>query len=708
MEKTGNVEKISNGLLEFSFEASCGELVSIRNLRTGNEYLNEPGRQGNPFAVYYDFFQDFELTCDRDGFRSGSNPGTISRKTFSPGECSIMQFRRVKTRNSHLLKIIYTENTGLWKAELSVRLKSGSTRSAWNLTITNTGKTPMSCMVAFPFICGLRLGNGRDNLMVANEQAGYIFPLWSRRGGIYGHGYQMSMQWGCIFDEKSRDAFGFIVQDGDFSNKEMLYDKPSVEIRYFPPQTLEPGESRTLPPSEILIYEGGWKETALAYHAWFARAAKPVRHPEWVKKMDSHVGQWFVKKGQDMTGYPTEGLANPMESFRELPDVYRRLHADTIEFAFFCRGSMGKTASGKEMTHTDADNIIREDLGGKALLKKAITEVHRMGSHFTFYIDGYVCPADSDLALNRRVTDWVIMEKNGTWQTDYINHPGWMQMCPGARGWQDHLAGTAARLVRETGADGVRIDSFGGQVRECHNPQHRHKNPFDFNRWTCELMEKIARAVKKVNPGCLLTTETPVDFYCRYFNGALTQLWHVSPLAAVRDVSPMRVAVPEYFLIVHNPSGPVAASLTGYPGGFGGNTPGGYFSELDEKWRRARFPVGDIIRWGDASHENPIVSRTDVFCRHFSGRGLDVIIGARPLFDDMHKLQDIRDVDLKKTVAAFDVTFPHTGKRPAAVYFCDIRKGSLEEIAFTIKGKCVKARIASNWFMLITANTQKK
>ena len=58
------LEIIANNKLQISFNKTTGKLVSIRNLQTGNEYLNAANDCGSPFAVYYDFAQDYELHAE--------------------------------------------------------------------------------------------------------------------------------------------------------------------------------------------------------------------------------------------------------------------------------------------------------------------------------------------------------------------------------------------------------------------------------------------------------------------------------------------------------------------------------------------------------------------------------------------------------------------------------------------------------------------
>lgn len=708
------LESISNENMEFSFDKSNGKLVNIRNLVTGNEYLNGSIKSGSPFAVYYDFIRDYEITCDKNGTPwKGADPAAISDNIFSPTESTSVNFKRINTPKTNSLKVTYIDTQGDWRVELTVKLKpAGSISSVWSIKLTNIGPSPASFMMVFPFISGLKLGDGKRNLMIANDQAGCSVPLWSKRGGIYGNSTQMSMQWGCIFNNKNKDVFGFIVKDPNLINKEITYIKPNIEVRYFPPQTVNPGETITFPDTEITIYTGNWKKTAVAYHDWFSGVFKPVKHPEWVKQMDGYAGQWTKNRKQNYfpedSTTPWPGYAYTMDSFTELPDVYRRLSIDTMEFSFFCRGSMGKALTGKFLAHTDGDNIVREDLGGVSALKKGIDLVHKLGFHTTFYIEGLLCPGYSDIAVRGKAREWAYMNKDGTNQGVHsFNKNPWLCMCPGAKRWQDHLAQTAARLVRETGADGVRLDSLGCYFFPCYNPLHKHKSPFDFNVWMCELLEKVSASVRKENPNCLLMTEAPVDFYSQHFNGSLTQQWSTALVSIIRDLPPMRVALPEYFVTVHSPCGPVVASLTGYPGGCGGQEMEKKFLELDKKWRSARFAVNDIIRWGNAATENPIASRSDVVCRRFNAHGLDVIVGARLYFQtDFGKCpadnpSNLKDVDVKKDRVSFQVRINNVGNPPERVYVYDIEKLCVEETAFKVDENKIIITVKSNWFMLI-------
>jgi len=679
-----------------------GLLVGLRNLRTGDEYLKAPLDSGNPFAIFHDFKREFRI----HGLSAlGDDPASITKKSFSPRNCVSVTPKQLKKNGVSILALDYRDRSGTWLVRLKVRVPAHGESSFWTMQVRNVGKRPVRFMGVFPFIAALRLGSGESNLMTVQRNAGFIAPAWSDRGGIYGVGLGktgMSMQWASIFDERKDEAFSVIVRDAKIQNKEFRFLEPSIRVRYFPPEILKPGESRTFPETQLMISRGDWKKAALEYRRWFSRFLKPVKHPAWVKKIDGHVGQWVRAPGQP--GKVVKGLSNTMDSFKRVPDVFRKLPVGAIEFAFFCRGAMGKKLSGKRYTHTDGDNRIREDLGGPAALREGIRRANHLGFHVTLYVDGYIFPEDSDEAQKGDAWDWVIKAKDGSLAVPAgYRRKGWLPMCPGSKGYQDFLARNAARLVRETGADGIRLDSLGAYFLPCYNPKHKHAHPFTYNEDLCELLKKVAAAVRRVNPNCLLTTEGSADFLGRYFNGALMQIY------PKRDVPTMRLAVPDYIIFAHNEHGPVAASLTGYPGGCGGRKLG-YLSKLDKLWRCARFPVDETVRWGEPSLEPPRPSRRDAICRLFRGEDHWVLVGARPAYKKSCRGHWGRmnpadlfnwDVGLKRDEVSYSVRVGGLPKDVRKARLCDVRSLRIEEVPLVRKGKDTLIKVKSNWFVAV-------
>lgn len=714
---TRAVETVGNPAVRFSFDRDTGELCGITNRATGHECLAPSGGRtasgraaGNPFGVYSDFARGFAITAPEGRTPSEADrPGDIAREVFTPAKAAA-RFARSKKNGTETLRVTYRAAGAPWAATLTVKMVGRSASSLWSLAVKNASAAPRELMTAFPLFTGLRLGSGRRNLMVVNDQAGYVLPLWAAGGGIYGKAERMSMPWGCVYDEESGDAFAFLIRDPALRNKQIRYAKPAIEVSYFPPVTLAPGEGVRFPEVEILVYEGDWKRAAVAYHAWFSRTFRPVKHAAWVRSIDGHSGGWFEKRGEAKPDrYPRVDI--PLDHFRDLPALYRMMPVDNHEYAFHCSRSMDEAISGKPMMWMDGDYVIRPDLGGAEGLRQGIRGVHALGHHFTFYVEGYLCAGDADIVTKGRGRDWAVMNKDGTNRGSYTREgekigSGLLHMCTGAKGWQEHLAQTAARLVRETGADGVRLDSLGLYFYPCYNPLHGHASPFDYNVWLQEMLAAVAQAVRKENPDCLLTTEGGADFFCRYFDGALSQQWVRRRVAVTRGVSPMRIACPGYITLIHNPCGPVAASLTGLPGGSAGllGSPA-RMAKLDRAWRSVRFAAADVLRWGDAAHDEPAASRRDVECRRFSSDSLEVIVGARPVWPPVSEngVAMNSNIDVKRGPASFTVSFAGRKGKPKAAYLYDVESLASKEIAVRSAKGVTEIPVRSSWFLAVLA-----
>jgi len=597
---------IESAEARIAFSRKDGSLVTLWNHLTGDEYLKDPRKLGNPFRVYTDFIRPFELEDD---------PADVARIALDPFSCRLVSTTIEECAKEGRLKLVYRDQANHWAAHLTVTLLDAGS-SEWMLDVINVGVSPGEVMVDFPFIGRLCLGQTlRKNLATVHDQAGHIAPATDHPGGIYGNGGKWSMQWHCAFDPDSGSALGLIIKDPDVRNKRLGDDSASIRVSAFPAVGLEPGECLSLPPVEILIYQGDWRRTAREYRVWFANAFQPLKPPKWLRCSDGYTGRWFGKRG----GASMPG-ATQMDSFRNLPDAYRQLPIDHQEWAFHDRGCQFPVSppgvDPPHYVHTTGDNILREDLGGADALREGVASVHALGFHFTFYVEGYIVHETSELAKDGRAARWSVMHKNGTITGNYTGQ-GFYHMCPACEEWQDYLTSACSRLIRETGADGVRLDSLGFYFLPCYNPAHNHPHPFVYNDGVRQLLDKVSRAVREVKPDAVITTEAPVDFFARYTHGALNSM-------CPQEIPPMRVAVPDYHPLVYGALGPVWGSLSGYVGGTG---------ELDMDWRCTRFPVDETVLWGDAE-EDPTASERRVECRLFRGEDHWALVGARVNSDE--------------------------------------------------------------------------
>jgi hypothetical protein len=685
---------VENADVCIAFAADTGRLESLYAHPHGREYLDRNVHDG-PFSIWHGFAEPYVFSREQDGTACTvpPEPSDIAAGRFLPGELS----EAVVRGDRCVLR--YREPGSALIAVVTVELDGPSSR--WTLTVTNEGTAACEMMADFPRWQGLNLAREADGRMLVMNQAGYVGSLWSHRGGLYGHSFQQSAQFGCLFEKATRDCFGFYVDDSTFGAKEIRFVEPGIEIRWFPPVVLAPGESHTYPSSVLMLYDGLWKETARAYGDWYEAAVGPDPVPAWVRHNDTYAGAWMERRGDEYDTRPGPSLEdmplNAMESFDELPIHYLRMPTETIEFAFYCRqsqwlaqGADGQPLGPQPRRHTDGWNAIREDLGGLPALVRGVEAVHRMGRKVTLYVEGLIVPDDSELFEHiPAARDWVVLNADGTTDGPYTVQR-FVHMCPGCLEWQDHVVDMCRRLTRDTGIDGIRLDSLGFYFWPCHNPAHGHASPYDYNAWVQELYEKVARAVRAIRPDALLSTEAPADLNHRHFNHSLHQIASMElPEALEEDVSPLRVALPKYRL--HTGAAVAGPSMQMQPLW---QAPG----EDDAPWIAAFSAARPTLSDGDASLPDPIADPAGMRCRRVRGETDDVVVGVRSDWSDgptvSHRLL-FRGDRVKSRI-----TLP-LEYRPAAAWLFDLEARTLEPLSPDYDDGVLGFTTESNWFMAL-------
>ena len=521
---------LENRDMRVAFASDTGELAGLFAKPNSREYLATS--VGGPFAIWHNFTAPYLFVPEKEGgaCKKPPDPLDIADSCFHPGGLI-----ESKVRDDRAL-LTYRDSSSTIVANVSVELDGRASR--WSLTLANEGSEAVELMADFPRWEGIGLTRDAGGRMLAMNQAGYVGTIWNYPGGLYGNAFQQSAQFGCLFETETGDCFGFFVDDQTFGAKEIRFDEPDVYIRWFPPLRLDAGQSHRYPSSVLLLYDGSWKETARAYGRWFDEVVRPDPVPGWIRLNESYTGAWAEKQADeyDTRPGPSAGDVPPgaMASFEDLPVHYLRNPVETVEFAFYCRQSQysandenGQPLGPQPRRHTDGWNEIREDLGGMPALAKGVEAVHEMGRKVTLYVEGLIVPEDSELFEHiPAARDWVVINADGTKHGPY-DHERFVHMCPGCVEWQDHVVDMCVRLVRESGVDGVRLDSLGFYYWPCHNPAHNHASPYDYNMWVQELYAKVAPAARAIIPDALLSTEAPADFNHRHFNHSLHQIFQV-------------------------------------------------------------------------------------------------------------------------------------------------------------------------------------
>jgi hypothetical protein len=546
---------IENGVISLRFDRTTGALVSLRNIACGDEYLKDPGREGNPFRLYVDATELPRPAVDPNWW-SGRIEGAMGGRIVDAADCRLASAAFRRCGRVGALKLVYRHaETGL-QVQLDVRLGDGEDMADCALTVRNLGASPHTVMTAFPHLAGLQLGPKRGTnlgLMLASYGTPGV-PAWTDGGGFYGR--EVTMQLQAVYEPACDEGFGFIVMDPDLQPKLLRRFAPGgMSALYIPSIRLLPGQAHRFPVARLIAHRGCWRVLAQRYGEWFRRAFKLRRPPAWLKSIDLYSGAWMPSAGE-----VAEAAAHPesrgVTSFAQLPRLYLGDQYDLKEWAQYNDGVRANPATyGAYM----ADGVweFRRDLGGAEAMREGVRRLHAVGRRVMFYVAGNSILKDSTVLKGTALKDWMLMDRPG--RNFDVGYPNGMSVCPGYAPWQDHLAATAKRILAETGADGIRLDELGSFV-PCFNPAHHHRTPFDSNNWLRELVRKVRAAMDEVNPHAILFTEGPIDYLHESCDGAL-QMFQPG-----RDIDAMRVAIPSYVGFAYHP-GAVESALNGWVGG---------------------------------------------------------------------------------------------------------------------------------------------
>jgi hypothetical protein len=207
------------------------------------------------------------------------------------------------------------------------------------------------------------------------------------------------------------------------------------------------------------------------------------------------------------------------------------------------------------------DYEYNEDWGGLPALRDYLAKIRAAGIMPMFYTDPLL--ADDNTKLGHEYgPQYGVM--NSIWKASgyasekktppgYVGAYGGWVMCLDTQWYQDFVVDLAARLVRDTGVDGIRYDEYGHRGYTCNNPKHKHifAEP-GHNAWLQAVALNCRRtqeAVKKIKPDFVLTAEFPGnDFVAATLEGAVN---YESAQHVFRGFRPIPLNVMRFYFPEH-------------------------------------------------------------------------------------------------------------------------------------------------------------
>ncbi len=163
-----------------------------------------------------------------------------------------------------------------------------------------------------------------------------------------------------------------------------------------------------------------------------------------------------------------------------------------------------------------------ERFGGLPVFREAIQTYRDMGSLVTLYTDPFRMDDGSKIG-QQKGEGWGVVLETGEHSKAYdVWNP--CHDNPDCREW---VADTMERVMRETGADGIRLDEYGHRGFVCFSDQHQHtyaeRGITQWQKAVSEATRMVRERMDRVDPTSVLTTEHPgYDYMMQYLEGCIT------------------------------------------------------------------------------------------------------------------------------------------------------------------------------------------
>ena len=464
----------------------------------------------------------------------------------------------------------------------------------------NAGAKALDFKVAFPCINGLKLS---DKI----EDDYYYFPwgggVFSSRPTVMRLGYGDSQALWQIMDVFSPAKGGGVYLRGDddkgfhktmslrkftpgqpqqvadqymrhTTKAEYLWKTSALEqqagtslaIEYFR-RTRQPGQSYQPPSAVLAAHVGNWKAAMSAYADWAHKVWSWRPYPSKLKKVSNlGIGGWpdaplfvngkyrddFLKPKMDAVelccwwewaklgpgGMPFDQL--PPEQLKEIEPY---LIKDPV--------------TGERMYMGSPTDYVKynDRFGGIEAFRKSIAANKRKDKLVTLYVNPFKLDGFNNETGRKFGKKWNFMDSNGK-NAVYVNS---LTPCFYLPEVQDWLVFTVKRVLKETGADGIRLDEVGYQYGACFAPDHEHV-PYEqlgLSEWNKAMAETVRRAregMDEVNPSSVLLVEHPGYDYlfaavdgCLSYDLSIMDTWGSPPPESVRilEVNLQRFYFPE-------------------------------------------------------------------------------------------------------------------------------------------------------------------
>ncbi|MBI3923128.1 MAG: hypothetical protein HY318_17035, partial [Armatimonadetes bacterium] len=326
--------------------------------------------------------------------------------------------------------------------------------------------------------------------------------------------------------------------------KEVPFDLSQGISMAFSPltQVVAPNQTVTLPEAVVGVHEGDWHEALKRYTTW-------VR--TWWRAPNPKVPMWFRRYFNVCALHDSESIKRSRYSGPEQLRPSQQMFQWALWWEHPEVDRLNRPKAGDGYRVAMGDYRCEPRWGGTEAMRQEIKRFHDAGLTAVIYIQSYLVWKHSRIGKEHG-SDWVARSPSGApledWTSEETNMDVW-DFCVGHPAYQDYLANTSKRLLTETGADGIYLDSMA-DAYPCYDKSHGHGD--DPAKFSLDTLRKVRKVIKATKPQAILQIEDPCsEQNLQFIDGVWLKEFEMYP--PMSNYTPNFDAYPIYFLRFYFP-----------------------------------------------------------------------------------------------------------------------------------------------------------
>ena len=401
----------------------------------------------------------------------------------------------------------------------------------WRLEVVNRSPDHTVWAVTFPSFTDVRgpSGSHRDDYLITTDGFGSMIPdpirqprltAWTNRGypnGVQSLSLVALVNAGLGLYLGTHDPAAGLQRFNHLPDRQ--HDRLPMEVLVEPIDAGRRQRRVKLNYDTVLaLFEGDWWEVAQLHRPWAIRQ-------KWARRT--------IARRDDIPEWARQIALWVRVDIGNLPEVSPREMLRRADIAVAFRKALGRDiAAHLYQWHDHPFDIDYPSYRPRKGIAAFVRRMQSNGVHVMPYINGRLFDPDNRHWERQKAYRYATKGANPKLGSHaarlftevYGSMTPMAVMCAGTRYWQDKIAGTVERLVRDLDVDGVYIDQVAAAWSEvCSDPSHGH--PLRGGGWWIEgyqrMLDRTRQRLAALGKKVLLTTECNADPYMGMFGGML-------------------------------------------------------------------------------------------------------------------------------------------------------------------------------------------